>query len=152
MAERKESLEKGPVRPAKRPTIVSASTRAPWIRSDCAWSTAPLRRRSWSGCVRNWGFQATLRSRRTAGVRTTTRSSTANCHNGPRRIYLFGDEYIFDLDKGTVVETPRLGHTTYVFAKPRSMESFLALYTSMTKEDIRRNRDNMVRPTDFSTP
>jgi hypothetical protein len=68
------------------------------------------------------------------------------------RIYLFGDEYIFDLDKGTVVETPRLGHTTYVFAKPRSMESFLALFTSMTKEDIRRNRDNMVRPTDFSMP
>jgi hypothetical protein len=32
-----------------------------------------------------------------------------------------------------VVETPQLGHATYVFAKPRSMESFLALYTKTTK-------------------
>lgn len=59
-----------------------------------------------------------------------------------RRIYLFRDEYIFDVEKAVVVETPQLGHATYVFAKPRSMESFLALYTKITKEDIRRNRDN----------
>jgi hypothetical protein len=60
-----------------------------------------------------------------------------------RRIYLFRDEYIFDLEKALVVETPQLGHATYVFAKPRSMEGFLALYTRITKEDIRRNRDNI---------
>jgi hypothetical protein len=59
-----------------------------------------------------------------------------------RRIYLFRGEYIFDLEKAVVVETPQLGHATYVFAKPRSMEGFLALYTRITKEDIRRNRDN----------
>ena len=59
-----------------------------------------------------------------------------------RRIYLFRDEYIFDAERAVVVETPRLGHATYVFAKPRSMESFLALYTRITKDDIRRNRDN----------
>ncbi len=59
-----------------------------------------------------------------------------------RRIYLFRDEYIFDVEKAVVVETPQLGHATYVFAKPRSMESFLALYTKLTKDDIRRNRDN----------
>ena len=59
-----------------------------------------------------------------------------------RRIYLVRDEYIFDAERAVVVETPRLGHATYVFAKPRSMESFLALYTRITKDDIRRNRDN----------
>jgi hypothetical protein len=59
-----------------------------------------------------------------------------------RRIYLFRGEYIFDLEKAVVVETPQLGHATYVFAKPRSMEGFLALYTRISKEDIRRNRDN----------
>ena len=59
-----------------------------------------------------------------------------------RRIYLFRGEYIFDLEKAVVVETPQLGHATYVFAKPRSMDSFLVLYTKITKEDIRRNRDN----------
>ena len=56
-----------------------------------------------------------------------------------RRIYLFRDEYIFDVEKAVVVETPQLGHATYVFAKPRIMDSFLALYTTITKDDIRRN-------------
>jgi hypothetical protein len=60
-----------------------------------------------------------------------------------RRIYLFRGEYIFDLEKAVVIETPQLGHATYVFAKPRSMEGFLALYTKIAKEDIRRNRDNV---------
>lgn len=59
-----------------------------------------------------------------------------------RRVYLFRGEYIFDVEKAVVVETPQLGHATYVFAKPRSMESFLHLYTKMTKDDIRHNRDN----------
>ena len=59
-----------------------------------------------------------------------------------RRIYLFRDEYIFDLEKAVVVETPLIGHATYIFAKPRSMEGFLATYTKITKEDIRHNRDN----------
>ena len=59
-----------------------------------------------------------------------------------RRIYLFRDEYVFDLEKAVGVETPQLGHATYVFAKPRSMESFLALYAKVAKDDIRRNRDN----------
>ena len=58
------------------------------------------------------------------------------------RIYLFRDEYIFDVEKAVVVETPQLGHATYVFAKPRSMDSFLALYIKITKDDIRRNRNN----------
>ena len=59
-----------------------------------------------------------------------------------RRIYLFRDEYIFDVEKAVVVETPQLGHATYVFAKPRSMDSFLALYTRITKDDVRQNRNN----------
>jgi hypothetical protein len=59
-----------------------------------------------------------------------------------RRIYLFRDEYIFDVEKAVVVETPQLGHATYFFAKPRSMDAFLALYTKITKDEIRRNRHN----------
>jgi hypothetical protein len=59
-----------------------------------------------------------------------------------RRAYLFRDEYIFDVEKAVVIETPQLGHATYVFAKPRSMDSFLALYIKITKDDIRRNRNN----------
>src|SRR5271166_1180205 len=59
-----------------------------------------------------------------------------------RRIYLFREEYIFDVEKAVVVETPQLGHATYVFAKPRNMDTFLALYAQITKDDIRRNRNN----------
>jgi len=66
-----------------------------------------------------------------------------------RRIYLFRDEYIFDVEKAVVVETPQLGHATYVFAKPRSMDSFLALYTKITKDDIRRNRNNVAERLGF---
>lgn len=60
-----------------------------------------------------------------------------------RRIYLFRDEYIFDLERAVVAETPQLGHATYVFAKLKSMEGFLEIYTKITKDDIRHNRDNV---------
>ncbi|MBI3646557.1 MAG: hypothetical protein HY233_11410, partial [Acidobacteriales bacterium] len=66
-----------------------------------------------------------------------------------RRIYLFRNEYIFDVEKAVVVETPQLGHATYVFAKPRNMDGFLALYTTITKEDIRRNRGNTAEKLGF---
>ena len=60
-----------------------------------------------------------------------------------RRIFLFREEYIFDVEKAVVVETPQLGHATYVFAKPRSM------YTNITKDDIRRNRNNAAEQLGF---
>lgn len=66
-----------------------------------------------------------------------------------RRIYLFRDEYIFDLEKAVVVETPQLGHATYMFAKPRNMDSFLNLYTKTSKADIRRNQDNVAERLGF---
>jgi hypothetical protein len=66
-----------------------------------------------------------------------------------RRTYLFRDEYIFDLERAVIVETPQLGHATYLFAKPRSMETFLAIYTKTRKDDIRRNRDNVAERLKF---
>lgn len=60
-----------------------------------------------------------------------------------RHIYLFRDEYIFDLNKIVVVETPQLGNATYLFSKPHTLESFLAMYAAASKEDIRHNRENV---------
>jgi len=60
-----------------------------------------------------------------------------------RRIYLFRDEYIFDLERAVVTGTPQLGHATYIFSKPRSIDGFLATYTQITKDDIRHNRDDV---------
>jgi hypothetical protein len=34
-----------------------------------------------------------------------------------RRIYLFRDEDIFELERAVVVETPQVGNATYLFAK-----------------------------------
>jgi hypothetical protein len=60
-----------------------------------------------------------------------------------RRIYLFRDEYIFDLPRVIAVETPQLGHATYLFSRPQSIEAFLAAYVATTKEAIRQNRANV---------
>ncbi len=66
-----------------------------------------------------------------------------------RQIYLFRDEYIFDLPRGIAVEKPQLGHATYVFSKPSNMEAFLAVYTKSPKEDIRKNRGNIAEKLGF---
>ena len=60
-----------------------------------------------------------------------------------RRLYLFRSEYIFDLERAVIVETPQLGHATYLFSKPVNMTEFLAVYGSVTKDDIRHNRGNV---------
>jgi hypothetical protein len=60
-----------------------------------------------------------------------------------RRLYLFRSEYIFDLERAVVVETPQLGHATYLFSKPSTITDFLALYRLATREDILQNRNNI---------
>ena len=69
--------------------------------------------------------------------------------NQARRLYLYRDEYIFDTVGAAVVETPQLGHATYLFAKPASMETFLALYVRTNKEGIRANRNNVAERLGF---
>ena len=66
-----------------------------------------------------------------------------------RRLYLFREEYIFDLERVIAVETPQSGHATYLFSKAKSMEEFLAAYIRVTKENIRKNRDNMAEKLGF---
>ena len=66
-----------------------------------------------------------------------------------RRLYLYRDEYIFDTSGGIAVETPQLGHATYLFSKPQNIEAFLAAYTATTKEAIRQNRANVAERLGF---
>jgi len=66
-----------------------------------------------------------------------------------RQLYLFRDEYIFDLPKAIAVETPQLGHATYLFSKPVSIEAFFAAYVATTKEAIRQNRANVAERLGF---
>jgi hypothetical protein len=48
-----------------------------------------------------------------------------------------------------VVETPQLGHATYLFSKPANMSEFLATYSKVTREDILRNRSNVAERLGF---
>jgi len=66
-----------------------------------------------------------------------------------RGLYLFREEYIFDLPRVVAVETPQLGHATYLFSKPQSIEAFLAAYVATTKEAIRQNRANVAEKLGF---
>jgi hypothetical protein len=59
-----------------------------------------------------------------------------------RALYLFRSEYIFDLQGAIVVETPQLGHATYLFSKPASLTEFLSTYSGLTKDQIRHNRNH----------
>ncbi|MDE3135747.1 MAG: hypothetical protein KGL59_04190 [Acidobacteriota bacterium] len=66
-----------------------------------------------------------------------------------RHLYLFRSEYIFDLETAVIVETPQLGHATYVFSKPTNMTEFLALYSRVTRDEIRHNHSNVAEKLGF---
>jgi len=59
-----------------------------------------------------------------------------------RRQVLFRDEYIFELERATVVEVPAQGHATYVFSRPPNFDLWVREYTRVAKEDVRHNRSN----------
>ena len=60
-----------------------------------------------------------------------------------RTMYVFRDEYIFDLEKAVVVEVPQAGHATYVFRKPADVKHWVWQYAKTTRQEIRRNRDTV---------
>jgi hypothetical protein len=66
-----------------------------------------------------------------------------------QRLYLFRAEYIFEFERAVVIETPQLGHATYMFRKPASMDKFLSLYIGVSKGDIRHNRNNVAERLNF---
>jgi hypothetical protein len=66
-----------------------------------------------------------------------------------RTIYLFREEYIFDLERCVVVELPQAGHATYVFAKPSRLQEFVWQYAKTTRQDILTNRHNVAERLGF---
>ena len=63
--------------------------------------------------------------------------------------FLFRDEYLFVWANVLIVEIPQLGHATYVFAKPEDVRAFMQIYSRASREDIRRNRDNVATELGF---
>ena len=66
-----------------------------------------------------------------------------------RKMFLFRDEFIFELEKSIVVEIPQQGHATYVFSRPVSLAGWLRYYAKATREDIRNNRENVAERLGF---
>jgi hypothetical protein len=58
------------------------------------------------------------------------------------RVFLYRKEFIFLTETAVVVETPGVGHATYLFARPPSIEAFLAHYAGTAKDGILRNQRN----------
>lgn len=59
-----------------------------------------------------------------------------------RKMFLFREEYIFELQRAIVVEVPQQGHATYVFSRPSDIDCWVRLYADAAKADIRHNRNN----------
>jgi curved DNA-binding protein CbpA len=66
-----------------------------------------------------------------------------------RAMFVFRDEYIFDLEKSVVVEVPTTGHATYVFTRPADVGEWVWDYAKTTRHDIRLNRDNVAESLGF---
>src|SRR5262249_40567567 len=66
-----------------------------------------------------------------------------------RTMYLFREEYIFDLSGAVVVEVPQAGHATYGFAKPARLQEFVWQYAKTTRQDILANRHNIAEKLRF---
>ncbi|HLH29779.1 MAG TPA: hypothetical protein VKY31_01160 [Terriglobia bacterium] len=59
-----------------------------------------------------------------------------------RKLFLFRDEYVFELERAIVVEVPEQGHATYVFSRPSNLDLWVRDYSKIGRDDIRRNRNN----------
>jgi hypothetical protein len=57
-----------------------------------------------------------------------------------RKMFLFRDEYIFELERAIVVEVPQQGHATYVFSRPANLDQWVRSYARVAKDDVRQNR------------
>lgn len=66
-----------------------------------------------------------------------------------RTMYLFREEYIFDLEHCVIVEVPQAGHATYIFAKPARLQQFVWEYAKTTRQDILANRHNVAQRLGF---
>ncbi len=66
-----------------------------------------------------------------------------------QNVYLFRDEYLFQLPHAIVAEVPQLGHATYVFAKASEIRDFVNRYAATCRDDIRKNRGNVAQQLGF---
>lgn len=59
-----------------------------------------------------------------------------------QNVYFFRNEFVFQLPQAMIAEMPKVGHATYVFAKPEDVHAFVVRYSQTSRDDIRKNRGN----------
>ena len=69
-----------------------------------------------------------------------------------RKMFLFRDEFIFELERAVVVEIPQQGHATYVFSRPGNLDQWVRDYARTLKDDLRKNRTNAAERLGFLRP
>jgi hypothetical protein len=60
-----------------------------------------------------------------------------------RTWFLFRNEYLFVLPDAVIAEVPQPGYATYLFAVPDDLLRFKTTYATATREDVRRNRNDI---------
>lgn len=65
-----------------------------------------------------------------------------------RRLYLFRNEYIFELERVIAVEVPQFGHATYLYLR-KEVEEFVRLYSKYSRIEIRSNQGNVAEKLQF---
>jgi hypothetical protein len=66
-----------------------------------------------------------------------------------RTWFLFRAEYLFVWRNVLISEMPQLGHATYLFGQPDDIAAFMSQYSRATRDDIRRNRNNVAATLGF---
>lgn len=60
-----------------------------------------------------------------------------------RTWFLFRNEYLFVWPNVVIAEIPQPGHATYLFARPDQISRFTKMYAGVTREDVRKNRNDV---------
>ncbi len=64
-------------------------------------------------------------------------------------LYLWREEFIFELEHMMVVEIPQAGRASYIFKKPAALDRWLASYVLTSRSEIRKNQGNAAEVSGF---
>jgi hypothetical protein len=64
-------------------------------------------------------------------------------------LYLWREEFIFELERMLVVEIPQAGRASYIFKKPLALDQWLASYVRTSRAEIRKNQGNAAEVSGF---
>jgi hypothetical protein len=64
-------------------------------------------------------------------------------------MYLWREEFIFELEHALVVEVPQAGRASYIFKRPAVLDHWLDAYIQTSRAEIRKNQGNIAESLGF---